>query len=78
MKLAALLFVWSFAELNARHYRVESKFYRRLVARSNRAPSTRVTMGANILPCQWLAKLPNSFFRPVRNLSLGPLFGRPF
>src|SRR6267143_2117180 len=34
-KLAALLFVWSPADLNARHYRAESKFYRCLQGRSN-------------------------------------------
>src|SRR5260370_38317323 len=34
-KLAALLFVWSPADLNARHYRAESKFYRRSQERSN-------------------------------------------
>src|SRR6266851_9819389 len=34
-KLAALLFVWSPADLNARHYRAESKFYRCVSIRSN-------------------------------------------
>jgi len=35
LKLAVLLFVWSFAELNARRNRVELKFYRCLTTRSN-------------------------------------------
>src|SRR5260370_2173666 len=41
--LAALLFVWSPADLNARHYRAESKFYRRISIRSNTAPANRTT-----------------------------------
>src|ERR1700731_1823083 len=43
LKLAALLFIWPSAGLNAKHHRVESKFYRCLTMRSNPVPSSIVS-----------------------------------
>src|SRR6267378_1035330 len=66
-KLAALLFVWSPADLNARHYRAESKFYRCISIRSNTVP---VLDGSHV----WLPPSPVKAIMNDRNdrLSISP------